>query len=182
MLRWIIGILVALLFFKYGYLIIKRLTLIAKLKRNKLDFSFVRNPIFSVFRHDGKVDLIIQSQAKKIAVTVLTTPYRKVRYYFFENKRLEIILERRGVFVMNPRAPGNNAAIDHVFTIRKYKIHFDNQKEADCIRYVVLHPAPRSVSKSKDASLVALGDNDLLFEKIKICGLKWFLSHVIYDD
>ncbi len=100
---------------------------------------------------------------------------------FFLNlnhKLLELIVERRAVVVSAPRSPRPGAsAYDRVFTLRKYKFDLtasvdENQK------YVILNPAPISVSKVDGAALTVLYDNDALIPGVKVCGLKWFIENV----
>lgn len=71
----------------------------------------------------------------------------------------------------------NTSAYDRVFTLRKYKFDLtasvdENQK------YVILNPAPISVSKVDGAALTVLYDNDALIPGVKVCGLKWFIENV----
>lgn len=149
-----------------------------EIKKSKAEITYSRNPLWSVFRHDGKPDIILKQGEEIFSISVLTTPYRKVRYHFSNNEKLEIVIERRGTYVMNPRAYGNNASMDRVYTFRKYKIKYDVGQD-HCQKYVILHPSPRSVSKAQGSTLVALGNDDLLFHSIKICGLRYFLDNII---
>ena len=102
-----------------------------------------------------------------------------MRYHFnLNHKLLELIVERRAVVVSAPRSPRPGAsAYDRVFTLRKYKFDLtasvdENQK------YVILNPAPISVSKVDGAALTVLYDNDALIPGVKVCGLKWFIENV----
>lgn len=48
-------------------------------------------------------------------------------------------------------------------------------------KYVILNPAPRSVSKTDGATLMVLYDNDVLIPGVNVCGLKWFVENV-FDE
>ena len=169
------------------YLIIKRFHLLRKIrkqiKKHNGSMQYCRNPMISIFKHDGRADFSLQLRKKTIDVSVITTPFRRVRYHFdINNKLLEIIIERKSVYVGGPNAPRPTyiCAIDRVYTIRKYKIGFEvpnneNQK------YVILNPAPRSVSKTDGATLMVLYDNDVLIPGVNVCGLKWFVENV-FDE
>ena len=143
---------------------------------------YCRNPIVSIFKHDGKADISLQLQKKAIDVSVITTPLRRVRYHFdINNKLLELIVERRSVYIVNPRVPRPSGVMDRVYTIRKYKIGFEvpsnkNQK------YVILNPAPTSISKADRAALTALYNNDELITGVKVCGLKWFVENIFDQE
>lgn len=177
---WILGIIVALILLKYAYLLLKRMILIRKIRKNADEICFLRNRFRSVFKKDGKPDFTVKKGDRCISVSILTTPFRKVRYHFDNNEKIEIFWERRGAFVMNPRAPGNNAAIDRSFRIRKYNIHFDT--ESDEIHYVILHPAPADITCASGARRESLGNNDILFGNIRICGSKFFLENILSES
>ena len=182
---WILLFFAIIVFLNYLYLIIKRFHLLRKIgkqiKKNNGSMRYCRNPMISIFKHDGKADISLRVQEKTIDISVITTPFRRVRYHFdVNNKLLEIIIERKSVYVGGPNAPRPtyNCAIDRVYTIRKYKIGFetpDNESQ----KYVILNPAPRSVSKADEATLTALCNNDALIPGVKVCGLKWFIENVL---
>ena len=73
-----------------------------------------------------------------------------------------------------------NSATDSVYTVRKYKIGFEASNN-NHQKYVILNPAPKSVSKSDGATLTALYNNDDLIPGVKVCGLKWFVENV-FDE
>ena len=177
---WILGIIVVLILLRYAYLFFKRMNLIRKIRKNTDEISFCRNRFRSIFKKDGKPDFTVKKGDRCISVSVLTTPFRKVRYHFDNNEKAEIYWERRGMFVMNPRAPGNNASIDRSFRIRKYNIHFDTESNEN--RYVILHPAPMDITRTSSAHLETLGNNDVLFGNVRVCGLKYFLENVLSES
>ncbi len=180
---WILLFIAIIVFLKYAYLIIKRFILIRKIskriKNSNGNIKYCRHPLTSVFKCDGKTDLSISSQEKTIDISIITTPLRRVRYHFdINNKLLELVIERRSVYITNPRVPGPFAVMDRVYTIRKYEIEFENLDKENQ-KYVILNPAPRSTSKAEEANFAALGNGDVLFNDVKVCGLKWFVENVI---
>ena len=183
LLLWIVLLLGLIVTLEYAYLSVKRFILVKKIsnrvKKQSGVLKNLRHPLTSVFRHDGKADFSVSYPERTIDISVVTTPLRRVRYHFDNNKSLELIIERRAVYLVNPRVPKPSAAVDRVYTIRKYRIKFDAREIDNAAqRYVILHPAPISVSKSDGATFTALYDNDVLFNKIRICGLKYFLERV----
>lgn len=177
---WILLFIAAIIFLKYAYLIIKRFSLIRKIskqiKKHNGSMRYCRNPLISVFKHDGKVDFSISFQEKTIDISVTTTPLRRVRYHFnITDNLLELIVERRIIYKRNPRVPKHVAVMDKVYTIRKYKIEFE---ASDNEKYIILNPAPVSVSKSDGTTLTELYNNDDLIPGVKVCGLKWFVENV----
>jgi len=184
---WLLFVIVIIVFLKYLYLIIKRFHLLRKIrkqiKKHNGSMQYCRNPMISIFKHDGKMDIFLQVPNKTMDISVITTPLRRVRYHFnIDNKSLELIIERRAVHVgglKSPR-PTHICVIDSVYTVRKYKIGFEASNN-NHQKYVILNPAPKSVSKSDGATLTALYNNDDLIPGVKVCGLKWFVENV-FDE
>jgi len=174
---WIAGILIALVLLRYAYLIAKRLRLLRKIKKHADKAERCRSILRSVFRRDGKPDLIVIKGNRKFTVSVLTTPFRRVRYHFNANEKLEIHYERKGMYVLNPRVPQPTADIDRSFIIKKYKFTYETSTNAD--QWVIAHPAPRSLTRADVAELKTLGNGDTLFGSIRICGLQYFLEFVL---
>ena len=174
---WILGIVSCLIAIKYAFLLAKRIQLISKIKKHVDEIIFHRNRFRSVFFPDGKIDLTVKKEGKTYSIFILTTPFRRVRYHFINNEKLEIFMERRAVFVLNHRAPGNNASMDRVSRIKTYRISFSENTNED--QYVIPHPAPRSLSRVDGAHLNTLGNGDVFYGKIRICGLRFFLDQVL---
>ena len=183
MFPWILLIFAVIVVLRFVYLIIKRLILIRKiskkLKKHNGEILYSRNPLVSIFKHDGKTDFSISLSDRTIELAILTTPLRRVRYHFNVNSRLlELVVERKAMYVVNHKVPNGFSTMDRVYTIWKYKIDFetvDNGKQ----KYVILNPAPRSISKAEGATLESLGNNDTLVNGVKVCGLRWFLENVV---
>ena len=143
--------------------------------------KYCRNPLASIFKRDGKADISLTLYEKTKDITIITTPFRRVRYHFdINNKLLELIIERKSVYMTNPRVANPSAVMNRIHTIRKYEIGFDTLNNENQ-RYVILHPSPKSISKAEGATLTALYNNDDLTDGIKVCGLKWFIENVFEE-
>ena len=183
MFLWILLIAVIIVVLRFAYLLIKRLILIRKIskkvKKHNGDILYHRNPLISIFKHDGKTDFSISLSNKTIDVAIFTTPLRRVRYHFdINNQLLELVIERRAMYVVNHRVPNGFSSMDRVYTIWKYNIDF-KALDSENPKYIILNPAPRSISRAEGTVLESLGNNDILVNGIKICGLKWFTENVI---
>ena len=106
-----------------------------------------------------------------------------------DGKKLEVIAERKAMYIVNKKIPGGFASFDRATTIAKYSLNFDikpNQNSDSGIgtaeRYVILYPAPRAASLATTSHLILLGNGDELFDGIKICGLKYFIENVLSVD
>ena len=183
MLFWILWIIATVVVLRYVYLTVKRVVLILKInqkvKQNNGKVWYCRNPFISIFLHDGKTDLTIYYRQKAIDVSIVTTPLRFVRYHFdISSKLLELIIERRAMYVTNHKVPNGFSSMDRVYTIWKYKFDFEAIKSKKP-KFVILNPAPRSISKAEGANLSVLENNDTLIDGVKVCGLKWFVENII---
>lgn len=183
MFLWILLAIVIIVFLKYVYLFIKRFHLLRRiakqLKKHNGSMEYRRNPMTSIFKHDGKTDISLQVPNKTIDISVITTPRRRVRYHFdINNKLLELTVERRAVYILNPRVPKPSAVMDRAYTIRKYKIELEDTYNENQ-KYIILNPAPLSISKADGTSLTTLYNNDDLTPGVKVCGLKWFVENVL---
>ncbi|MBE6638948.1 MAG: hypothetical protein E7616_05795 [Ruminococcaceae bacterium] len=181
LLLWILLILAALILLRYFYLISKRMLLVYKFKRNHpTKLVFVRNPLFSVLVPDGKIDLIVQTSEKTYYISVMTTPFRWVRYHFSEDQ-LEIIMERKATHVTNLKIPQPNGGsfVNNRFPIKKYSLNLKQDIPDSADRYIILHPAPKSVSAVNKTQLVSIVNNDFVTEHIRACGLQYFLKNIL---
>lgn len=185
---WILFVIVIIVFSKYLYLFLKRFHLLRKIrkqiKKHNGSMQYCRNPMISIFKHDGKMDISLQVPNKTMDISVITTPLRRVRYHFnIDNKSLELIIERRAIYIQSPSHPrptATSSSMDRVYAIRKYKIKLEASNN-NHQKYVILNPAPKSVSKSDGATLTALYNNDDLIPGVKVCGLKWFVEN-FFDE
>ena len=182
-LLWIVCGILALWMLKYIFLISKRLILLSKIKKhakeNYCKLQYMRHPLYSVFRHDAQPDLCIHLKDKTVFVTVITTPFRRIRYHFIQNETLELVHERRGTFMTNPRRPNPTATVDRRYVIRRYPMVFSNEaSDPHALHYVILHPAPYSATKAEGSQIQLLHDNDVLFGNVRVCGLRYFLKNL----
>ena len=80
MILWIIFAIVIVVFIKYIYLIIKRFHLLIKIgnkiKKHHGSIQYYRNPMISIFKHDGEADISLKLEKKTIDISIVTTPLR----------------------------------------------------------------------------------------------------------
>ena len=173
---WIFAILFTLIILKYAFLLFKRWRLIRKIKKQSDDIRFCRNRFRSVFLPDGKPDLEIRKGEKTYLISVITTPFQRMRYHYCNPKKMEVYLVNKGYFLINFRR-GPMVSLERAFKIKSYKIKFDFQSEFP--HYVIPNPAPPIVTKVQGSEIQVLGNNDFLYGETRICGLKYFLEEVI---
>lgn len=66
---WMLFLVVIIVFLKYLYLFIKRFHLLRKIRKQIKKYNgsiqYFRNPMTSIFKHDGKADISLQLQKKQ---------------------------------------------------------------------------------------------------------------------
>lgn len=191
---YILSAIVAIILLRYVWLLIRRFVFIRKLRAAGADDVKLKRPtVVSVLFPNGKEDIKLSKGGRTYSLTVITTPFRRVRYHFSDSerdgKKLEVIAERKAMYIVNKKIPGGFASFDRATTIAKYSLNFDikpNQNSDSGIgtaeRYVILYPAPRAASLATTSHLILLGNGDELFDGIKICGLKYFIENVLSVD
>lgn len=191
---YILSAIVAIILLRYVWLLIRRFAFIRKLRAAGADDVKLKRPtLVSVLFPNGKEDIKLSKGGRTYSLTVITTPFRRVRYHFSDSerdgKKLEVIAERKAMYIVNKKIPGGFASFDRATTIAKYSLNFDikpNQNSDSGIgtaeRYVILYPAPRAASLATTSHLILLGNGDELFDGIKICGLKYFIENVLSVD
>ena len=191
---YILSAIVAIILLRYVWLLIRRFAFIRKLRAAGADDVKLKRPtLVSVLFPNGKEDIKLSKGGRTYSLTVITTPFRRVRYHFSDSerdgKKLEVIAERKAMYIVNKKIPGGFASFDRATTIAKYSLNFDikpNQNSDSGIgtaeRHGILYPAPRAASLATTSHLILLGNGDELFDGIKICGLKYFIENVLSVD
>lgn len=191
---YILSAIVAIILLRYVWLLIRRFAFIRKLRAAGADDVKLKRPtLVSVLFPNGKEDIKLSKGGRTYSLTVITTPFRRVRYHFSDSerdgKKLEVIAERKAMYIVNKKVPRGFASFDRAATIAKYSLNFDikpNQNSdsgtGTAERYVILYPAPRAASLATTSHLILLGNGDELFDGIKICGLKYFIENVLLTD
>ena len=125
LLLWILFLIILIILLKYVYLIAKRLLLIKKIKKQAKKYGGklcnYRHPLTSIFKHDGKTDFMIAGKEKCINVSVITTPFRRVRYHFDNNTHLEIIFCYNRYTKVKRKEPKTNTKENHQITKEEIK-------------------------------------------------------------
>ena len=189
---YILSAIAAIILLRYVWLLIRRFAFIGKLKSVGIDSIKLKRPtLVSVLFPNGKEDIELSKGGRTYSLTVITTPFRRVRYHFSDSegdgKKLEVIAERKAMYIVNKNVPGGFASLDRATTVAKYSLNFDIDQNKDpgsdtAERYVILYPAPRTASLATTSHLILLGNGDELFDGIKICGLEYFIENVLSVD
>lgn len=178
----IVGLFLLFFLLHYPYLLIKRQSLVRKMKKNADEVTVCRNRFRSIFKKDGNPDFIVRKGEKRYSVFIVSTPFRKIRYHFVNNERLDLFWERKGVMFLKPAHPRPSSAVsfDHSYRIKKYVFSF--RFEPGTIPFVIPHPAPMILTRVSGSKYDVLYNGDELFDGIRISGLHYFLSNVLPEE
>ena len=183
---WIPGILLAIFLFIYLRLMLKRIRLLTKLKRiDGCNIEYLRFPLRSVFIHDGAPDLLISVGGRRFAISIFTTRFHRVRYHFMQNEGVDIMMARKPIWMLGTKyIARSNLFIQTSFKIRRktYKTNFDFSKFHHQEAYVLLHPAPIEISKVEGSRILPAGNNDIIFDNVRISGLSYFIHQIIKKE
>ncbi len=180
-LYWIFAILAALILLHLIWLLGKRCSLVRKISRCS-KITWKRNRFASIFCPNGRVDCVVETEERAIAVSILTTPFRRCRYHFISESCMQIIFGRRRMYLFNAQSRGAGVTtIDNVIEFVKYRLDFFGAPEG-MAHYVLVHPAPLELSRVDGTCLQAVSNNDELYRGIKICGGSYFVEHVLSDQ
>ena len=127
---YILLTIVTIILLRYVWLLIRRFAFIRKLRAAGADDVKLKRPaLVSVLFPNGKEDIKLSKGGRTYSLTVITTPFRRVRYHFSDSegdgKKLEVIAERKAMYIVNKKVPRGFASFDRAATIAKYSLNFD---------------------------------------------------------
>lgn len=184
LLFFILLIILALIVLYYGFCFLflfwKRARMIFKLEKEADEVTLCRGRFYSVLHKDGKPDLIVKKGDRTYALSILSTPFTRFRYHFDKNEQLSLYWERNGAFIGNRPKPRSFTEFDRSLPVRKYRITYAEVPDAQT--YVIAYPAPVYVTRSDGEEPTPLYNNDVLYDHIRIAGLKYFLHEILSDQ
>lgn len=161
-------------------LLIKRFTLHCRIKKacKNVGTQFKSlSPWFkSIFWERGKADYLIGG---KIKVSVLTLPYRNARYHFVpDEKKVDVVLGRRQMFLINRNVPKGVASITNVFKFASFNLFYEENN--DGVKHVMLvYPVPREVTCVKGNKIEFVYNGDEISDGIVFNTRTYFFEHLL---
>ncbi len=162
-------------------LIVKRLRLLRGIRqriKGKATLVLRRGRLASLFSRRGSIDFYILSKERKLAVSILSTPYRKSRYHFLSDTSLEIIYARRRVIVTSRFGA---TMLDNVYTKKTYRLYFEKGEEG-FERYLLIHPAAYELSAVTASGTLPLYDGTPLFRGFRVVSGACFREEILRFD
>lgn len=164
---------------KIVVLLIKRLSLHCRIKKAckniGTEFKSLSPWFKSIFLNRGKADYLI---GDKIKVSVLTLPYRNARYHFVpDEKKVDVILGLRQMFLINRDVPKGVASITNVFKFASFNLFYEDN--CDGTKHVMLvYPVPREVTCIKGNKIEYVYNGDEIMDGTVFSTASFFLEHV----
>ena len=170
----ILAFLALLLFLRYCILICKRLSLLHRLQKLSVHpISFARGRLFSVFRTDGRQDLTLRIGKESHSISLITTPFRRVRYHFSPT-HLELYYERASTVTGRWVLKEYNR---RSYVLRRCPLSPPEATRGEDARVYIIHPAPRLLSMVVGNKQIPLSNGDFLYGGIIACGARWYMEN-----
>jgi len=178
MLKVILIAVLAVYTFKYTLNVIRRIILIhqtrRECKKQNLDFRKKRCLLKSVFLCDGGVDFEIGNAS----VHIITPLFRRVRYSFTDDRRLEVIIARIQAHMRNGKV-GTAGYVSNVFTLRNNKLKRLGNTDDGRKHILLVYPIPFEVTRVKDNVVTAAYNGDEIWKNCIFSNKSYFIENIM---
>ena len=176
--KLILAIIVAIIILKYIILLTKRAILISSIKKAckkaGLTFKKCKGLYKSVFVCDGSANF----EVGDAVVHIFSPLFRRVRYSFTDDKRLEVVVARMQAHVANPKNTGKAGYVSNIFTLRNNKLKkfgstYDTKKHI-----ILVYPIPFEVTRVEENKLTAAYNGDEIWKNCIFSNKSYFLENI----
>ena len=175
--KLILAIIAAIIILKYSILIIKRAILISSIKKackhNKLELKKQKNLYKSVFICDGSADF----EVGNAVVHIFSPLFRRVRYSFTDDRRLEVIVARMQAHI-NRGGYAKAAYVSNVFTLRNNKLKKLGNTDDGRKHIILVYPIPFEVTRIEENRITATYNGDEIWDNCIFSNKSYFLENI----
>ena len=176
--KLILAIIAAILIVKYSILLIKRAVLISSIKKvcknNKLELKKRKNLYKSVFICDGSADF----EVGNAVVHIFTPFYRRVRYSFSDDKRLEVMVARVQTGVVTPHHVAQGTYTRTIATIRNNKLKGLGNTDDGKKHVLLIYPVTYEVTRVEGNKVVPAYNGDEIWKNCIFSNKSYFIENV----
>lgn len=176
--KLILAIVAVVFILKYSIALLKRAILISRVKNdcreNGLEFKKCKNLFKSVFICDGSADF----EVGNAVVHIFTPFYRRVRYSFSDDRRLEVMVARVQSGVVTPYHRAKGTYTRTIATIRNNKLKgFGNTNDGK--KHIILvYPIPFEVTRVEGNRVVPAFCGDEIWKNCIFSNKSYFLENI----
>ena len=175
--KLILAIIAVIFILKYTIALIKRAILISSVKKEckeaSLTFRKCKGLFKSVFVCDGSADF----EAGNAVVHIFSPLFRRVRYSFTDDKRLEVIVARMQAHVAN-RSIGKASYSRSIFTLRNNKLKKFGNTDDTKKHIILVYPIPFEVTRVEENRLTSAYNGDEIWKNCIFSNKSYFLENI----
>lgn len=176
MLKLMLAIIAIVFILKYGISLIKRAILISRVKKEckekGLEFKKCKNLFKSVFVCDGSADF----EVGNAVVHIFTPLYRRVRYSFSDDKRLEVMVARVQTGVVTPYHRAKGTYTRTIATIRNNKLKGLGNTDDGKRHILIVYPVTYEVTRVEGNNIVPAYNGDEIWKNCIFSNKSYFLE------
>ncbi len=175
--KLILAIIAVIFILKYTISLVKRSILISSVKTacksKELPFKKCKNLYKSVFFCDGSADLEIGNAV----VHIFSPLFRRVRYSFTDDRRLEVIIARTQAHMRNAKV-GKAGYVSNIFTLRNNKLGKLGNTDDGRKHVILVYPIPFEVTRVEGNVLTAAYNGDEVWKNCIFSNKSYFLENI----
>lgn len=176
--KLILAIIAVIFILKYAIALIKRAILISSVKKEckkaGLTFKRCKGLFKSVFVCDGSADF----EVGNAVVHIFSPFFRRVRYSFTDDRRLEVIVARMQAHVANPKCTGKAGYVSNIFTLRNNKLKKFSGIDDTRKHIILVYPIPFEVTRVEENKLTAAYNGDEIWKNCIFSNKSYFLENI----
>ena len=178
--KLILAIIAAIIILKYTIALIKRTILISSVKKEckkaGLTFKKCKGLYKSVFVCDGSADFEVENAH----VHIFSPLFRRVRYSFTDDKRLEVIVARMQSHINSRNGKGYSKAgyVSNIFTLRNNKLKKFSGIDDTRKHIILVYPIPFEVTRVEENKLTAAYNGDEIWRNCIFSNKSYFLENI----
>lgn len=176
--KLILAIIAIVFILKYGISLIKRAILISRVKKEckekGLEFKKCKNLFKSVFICDGSADF----EVGNAVVHIFTPFYRRVRYSFSDDRRLEVMVARVQSGVVTPYHVPKGTYTKTIATIRNNKLKKLGNTDDGKKHILLIYPIPFEVTRVEGNKTEPAYSGDEIWDNCIFSNKSYFLENI----
>ncbi len=175
--KLILTIIAVIFILKYAIALIKRAILISSVKKvckkHGLTFRKCKCLYKSVFICDGSADFEVENTS----VHIFSPLFRRVRYSFTDDRRLEVIVARMQAHMRNGKV-GTAGYVSNIFTLRNNKLKKLGNTDDRRKHVFLLHPIPYEVTRVEENAITAACNGDEIWKNCYFSNKSYLLENI----
>ena len=178
--KLILAIIAVIFILKYTIALIKRAILISSAKKEckkaGLTFRKCKGLFKSVFVCDGSADF----EVGNAVVHTFSPLFRRVRYSFTDDKRLEVIVARMQSHINSRNGKGYSKAgyVSNIFTLRNNKLKKLGNTDDTKKHIILVYPIPFEVTRVEENRLTSAYNGDEIWDNCIFSNKSYFLENI----